>query len=117
MNRIWAPEIHFINNKWYIYFAADNGDNKNHRMNVLESNSQDALGTYKYMGTLDTEGWAMYAIIETILTLLSSLLWHTFKKTIYKEPFCFTLVIQLGLDIREPLGTNKFFPLYRNSLI
>src|SRR5215203_4607755 len=29
---IWAPEIHFLQGKWYIYFAADDGDNKNHRL-------------------------------------------------------------------------------------
>ena len=34
---VWAPELHFIGNRWYIYFAADNGKNKYHRMWVLES--------------------------------------------------------------------------------
>jgi len=34
---IWAPEFHFINKKWYAYFAADDGDNNNHRMYVLEN--------------------------------------------------------------------------------
>lgn len=24
---IWAPELHFLDNKWYIYFAADDGHN------------------------------------------------------------------------------------------
>jgi len=24
---IWAPEIHFINSKWYIFFAAGDSDN------------------------------------------------------------------------------------------
>ena len=24
---IWAPEFHIINGKWYVYFAADNGNN------------------------------------------------------------------------------------------
>lgn len=32
--QLWAPEIHFINSKWYVYFAADNGNNNNHRMYV-----------------------------------------------------------------------------------
>ena len=62
-NRVWAPEIHFINNRWYIYFAADNGDNKNHQMYVLESETQDAQGKYKFMGQLKTDGWAMYLLI------------------------------------------------------
>src|SRR5690606_14566568 len=36
---IWAPEFHIINGKWYVYFAADDGDNNNHRMYVLENTS------------------------------------------------------------------------------
>jgi len=36
---IWAPELHYLKGKWYIYFAADDGDNKNHRMFVLEGGS------------------------------------------------------------------------------
>lgn len=32
---IWAPELHFINNAWYIYYAADNGSNDNHHLFVL----------------------------------------------------------------------------------
>jgi GH43 family beta-xylosidase len=40
---IWAPEIHFIDGKWYAYFAADDGHNKNHRMYVVENASADPL--------------------------------------------------------------------------
>ncbi|WP_256014408.1 glycoside hydrolase family 43 protein [Desertivirga xinjiangensis] len=40
---LWAPEIHFINNKWYTYFAADDGNNNNHRMYVLENESSDPM--------------------------------------------------------------------------
>lgn len=38
---IWAPELHFINNKWYFYYAADDGLNQNHRLWVLENSSAD----------------------------------------------------------------------------
>lgn len=36
---IWAPELHFVRQKWYVYFAATtcDGDNANHRMFVLEN--------------------------------------------------------------------------------
>jgi len=40
---IWAPEIHFIQGKWYMYFAADDGKNDNHRMYVLENASADPM--------------------------------------------------------------------------
>ena len=38
---VWAPELHFLDGKWYIYVAADNGDNETHRMYVLEGTSPD----------------------------------------------------------------------------
>jgi GH43 family beta-xylosidase len=38
---IWAPELHFVEGKWYIYYAADDGVNDNHRMWVLENESPD----------------------------------------------------------------------------
>ena len=40
---IWAPELHRINNKWYMYFAADDGDNNHHRMYVLENPDEDPM--------------------------------------------------------------------------
>jgi len=50
---VWAPEIHFIANKWYMYFAADDGKNKNHRLYVLENASPDPLkGDWVFKGQL-----------------------------------------------------------------
>src|SRR5690349_16067199 len=34
---VWAPELHFLRGKWYIYFAADAGRNASHRIWVLEN--------------------------------------------------------------------------------
>lgn len=59
---LWAPEIHFIANKWYVYFAADDGDNKNHRMYVLENASKDPMkGNWMMKGKLtdDKNKWAI----------------------------------------------------------
>jgi len=41
--QLWAPEIHFIDGKWYVYFAADNGNNDNHRLYVIENTAADPL--------------------------------------------------------------------------
>jgi len=50
---IWAPEIHFVNNRWYCYYAADDGDNQNHRIWVLENTSSDPFtGTWTDKGKL-----------------------------------------------------------------
>lgn len=43
--QIWAPEIHFIDGSWYVYFAADDGNNNNHRMYVLENTSGDPMNS------------------------------------------------------------------------
>ena len=40
---LWAPELHFIDHKWYMYFAADDGSNNNHRIYVLENASPDPM--------------------------------------------------------------------------
>jgi GH43 family beta-xylosidase len=40
-HEIWAPELHFLNSKWYIYFAADAGTNPTHRIYVLENSASD----------------------------------------------------------------------------
>jgi GH43 family beta-xylosidase len=64
-DNVWAPELHLINGKWYIYYAADDGQNDNHRMWVLESEGPDPRGKYTCRGKLDTAGWA---IDGTVLT-------------------------------------------------
>lgn len=38
---LWAPELHHFSGRWYIYYAADDGLNENHRMWVLESEGAD----------------------------------------------------------------------------
>ena len=60
--QLWAPEIHFINNKWYVYFAADNGNNNNHRLYVLENSSPDPFqGIWNFKGKIfdPSDKWAI----------------------------------------------------------
>ena len=58
---IWAPEIHFIRNKWYIYFAAASDDATSegtfqHRMYVLECADANPLtGEWIEKGQVKTE--------------------------------------------------------------
>jgi GH43 family beta-xylosidase len=58
---IWAPEIHYLQGKWYIYFAADDGNDVNHRMYVLESDAASPISTYTFKGKLTptTDRWAI----------------------------------------------------------
>lgn len=58
---LWAPELHIIDNKCYIYVACDDGDNYNHRMYVLENNSSDPMEPYEMHGKISDESdkWAI----------------------------------------------------------
>ncbi len=59
---LWAPELHFIHNQWYIYYAADDGENANHRMYVLEATTADPQGPYRDKGKIydsETDTWAI----------------------------------------------------------
>jgi GH43 family beta-xylosidase len=56
---IWAPEIHKVNGKWYVYYCADNGDNNNHRVFVIQSNTDSPLGPYSMGDTGGPNGQMM----------------------------------------------------------
>lgn len=58
---LWAPELQYIRGSWYIYFAADDGQNENHRMYVLQADSGDPLGSYTFKGqvTDSSNKWAI----------------------------------------------------------
>ncbi|MGO4109930.1 family 43 glycosylhydrolase [Paenibacillus sp. YAF4_2] len=62
---LWAPEIQFIQGKWYIYFAADDGLNENHRMFVLEADTDDPMGSYTFKGQVkdDSNKWAIDGLV------------------------------------------------------
>lgn len=65
---IWAPEIHYLDGEWYIYFAGDDGVNENHRMYVLACDSQDPMtGNWSVKGRLFNEGSDYWAIDGSIL--------------------------------------------------
>ena len=53
---VWAPELHKVNGIWYIYYAADDGDNNDHRLFVLQSTTSSPLGPYEMADTGATNG-------------------------------------------------------------
>lgn len=60
---IWAPEINFIDGKWYIYYTAGNGDDINQRTWVLENaNANPMEGTWERKGKIyaaNADYWAI----------------------------------------------------------
>lgn len=63
---LWAPELHLLDGKWYIYFAADAGENESHRIYVVENTAADPLeGTWTFKGKAGdtTDKWAIDASV------------------------------------------------------
>ena len=61
LKQVWAPELHFLQGRWFIYVAADDGDNANHRMYVLEGTTGDPQGPFKLKGKIAAaaDRWAI----------------------------------------------------------
>jgi GH43 family beta-xylosidase len=63
---VWAPELHYLRGKWYIYFAADAGSNASHRIWVVECDSDDPLnGEWRMKGKVSdaSDRWAIDATV------------------------------------------------------
>ncbi|MGI3782077.1 MAG: glycoside hydrolase family 43 protein [Janthinobacterium lividum] len=62
----WAPEVHQIGGRWYVYVAADDGDNNHHRTYVLSADK--ITGPYGFDGQLRLPGdrWAIDATVFTL---------------------------------------------------
>lgn len=64
-SHLWAPEIHYIDGKWYIYYAADDGNTDNHQLYVLENTSPDPMkGEFRMKGSIMTNpewNWGIQA--------------------------------------------------------
>lgn len=67
---LWAPELHRLSGpngtRWYLYWAAGNGDVITGRMHVAESTGDDPMGPYVYKGRLYDPSNDSYAIDGTV---------------------------------------------------
>ena len=82
---IWAPELFFYSatSKWYVYFAADDGTNANHRMYVLESAGVDPFsGSWTFRGQINdsTNLWAIDGTVFQVGTQLY-MIWSGWPST------------------------------------
>ena len=65
---LWAPEMYHIDNKWYIYFAADDGNTDNHQIYVIENESEDPFeGEFTMKGQIKTDKDNSWAIHPSLL--------------------------------------------------
>ena len=60
-SQVWAPELQFVRGRFYVYFAASDGNNETHRMYALQSEGDDPQGPYSFEGrmTPPTDEWAI----------------------------------------------------------
>lgn len=65
---VWAPELHRLDGRWYVYVAAGDGDNRTHRMHVLVGPEGDPRGDYRYGGTISdaADRWAIDGTVAEI---------------------------------------------------
>jgi GH43 family beta-xylosidase len=58
---VWAPELHRFGDRWYVYVAADDGENAHHRMYVLEGDAKDPQKPFRFAGKIaaKTDRWAI----------------------------------------------------------
>lgn len=68
---VWAPELHFLDNKWYAYYTAGSvvSDHNTQRSFVLENASADpTTGTWTDKGQLKDPAADFFAIDGTVFT-------------------------------------------------
>ncbi len=66
---VWAPELHYLDNKWYLYFtAASAGNNPSHRIYVLENSSADPLNSGWILKGKVADPADKFAIDATVFT-------------------------------------------------
>ena len=79
MTHFWSPEIHYVNNKWYLYFEGDDGNTDNHHLFVMECQDEDPMtGHFVMKGVIETHAEWNYGIHPNLLQLPSGelyLLW------------------------------------------
>ena len=64
--QLWAPEIYYYDNKWYVYFTATDGSGPNRRLYVLENENEDIFSdTWEFKGKINipTDRWAIDATL------------------------------------------------------
>jgi len=65
---IWAPELHYLDGKWYVYFTAGSGSDAEQRTWVLENTATDpTTGTWTEKGRIFNSTEDYWAIDGTVL--------------------------------------------------
>ena len=71
LRQVWAPELHHVDGRWYVYFAAGDGTPGSHRTYALVAD--DPLGPYRELGPVRDSAHDVWAIDLTVLPLADRL--------------------------------------------
>jgi len=84
MTHFWSPELHQLNNRWYIYFEGDDGNTDNHQLFVMECQTDDPMtGEFVMKGPIMTYQEWNYGIHPCVIQLPSGeiyLFWSGWPK-------------------------------------
>lgn len=64
--QLWAPELHHLDGRWYVYYSASDGRMANHRTYALVAD--DPLGPYEALGPVRDPSHDVWAIDLTVFT-------------------------------------------------
>lgn len=79
----WSPELHRLNDRWYLYFEADDGNTDNHQLYVMECQTDDPMtGEFVLKGTLQINDEWNYGIHPSVIDVKGKLylLWSGWPK-------------------------------------
>ncbi|TRX30088.1 family 43 glycosylhydrolase [Flavobacterium franklandianum] len=69
----WAPELHRLDGKWYIYYTAKETGSNIQKSFVIENSTSDPMSNnWNFRGKLSSTGADYYAIDGTVLELLGN---------------------------------------------
>ena len=83
MHNFYSPEIHRFDNRWYIYFEADDGNTDNHQIYVLENPAESPMaGEWTLHGPIITNSDWNFGIHPTTISVADRryLLWSGWPK-------------------------------------
>ncbi len=111
---IWAPELHYINNKWYIYFAAGRAEDPWWiRTYVLENTSSDPFcGQWEEKGPLVPE-WDSFMLDTTVFSNQGRLyaVWAQKRKERFENSALYIAEMESPVKLKLP-QTLLSFPEY-----
>ncbi|GHU98792.1 glycosyl hydrolase family 43 [Bacteroidia bacterium] len=82
---LWAPEIHFLDGRWYIYYSSAGGRLRYHQLYVLENANADPFqGEFTMKGRVSTDSNDSWAIDGSLFSHRGSLYliwsgWQTYS--------------------------------------